>query len=511
MGRNDRPADKRDRKKSGEPKVAKIVKPRAKIISKVTNTHRKIVREAWEDILENQYQEYLRSEKIPSESSEEVLLKAKCDLILLSKDTLVKRLRHGFDKCENLKPIKHLFVDGHYVTKLVDQDVKKTTSNYEKLKRANAKAQHSDPLSHLTYKGQRICKKHITSLASQAALDERQRKEDEAETLRLAMIATDEALINEGKALLNEINGIISVAKTNTILKIAPKHQASAIKSFVKFEHVKNKLFHLPMLEKEGRELVLLLSTAVKNMRQIGSSVEWPSVTTGPRIFTTVGINPQTSSAATKKSNIGKKSPGTMTSDGVHRAISRNMNESVPGLISRTMELCDTKMATYALKKPSNELMPNGYVQVSPDQKDQAITTLANYFKQLRREEIENANSTCKLTHAATYVFSYVPPHLRLDVDDNEPPRKIAFGQGSSSEVASVCSQILGAFHHGAVETSQVAKRRLNTTGIRNNGNNFVYFNIEPGPTPPAQGPMLPVPANNDVQVEPQRKRSRKK
>ena len=76
MGRNDRPADKRGRKESGEPKVANLVKPRTKLIIKVTNTHLKIVREAWEDILENQYQEYLQSEKVPSESSEEVLLKA---------------------------------------------------------------------------------------------------------------------------------------------------------------------------------------------------------------------------------------------------------------------------------------------------------------------------------------------------------------------------------------------------------------------------------------------------
>ena len=82
------------------------------------------------------------------------------------------------------------------------------------------------------------------------------------------------------------------------------------------------------MLEKEGRELVIMMSTAVKSMKEIGSSVEWPSVAKGPQVFTTVGVNSETSYAATKKSNNSNKSPGKMTSDGIHRALSYEQNDS---------------------------------------------------------------------------------------------------------------------------------------------------------------------------------------
>ena len=119
----------------------------------MTNKHLKIVKEAWEDVFNSQYTSYLDFKKIQPGSSEEVLLKAKCDLFSVSKNVLVKRLNNKFDTCENMKPIKHLFVNGDHVTKLVDQDMQKATRNYEKVKRTNTKAQRVDPLSHLTYRG----------------------------------------------------------------------------------------------------------------------------------------------------------------------------------------------------------------------------------------------------------------------------------------------------------------------------------------------------------------------
>jgi len=97
-------------KKSGESTVTKIAKLRTKAITTVTNKHLKIVKEAWEDVFNSQYTSYLVFKKIQPGSSEEVLLKAKCDLFSVSKNVLVKRLNNKFDTCENMKPIKHLFI-----------------------------------------------------------------------------------------------------------------------------------------------------------------------------------------------------------------------------------------------------------------------------------------------------------------------------------------------------------------------------------------------------------------
>jgi len=358
--------------------------------------------------------------------------------------------------------------------------MKKIQKSYAKVKSANAKALTAGQSVSLTYRGKRILKKNLTTDATQAAIDDRQRNEDKTETLRLAMIATDEDVIKSGKALLNQINDIISVAKTQNILKIAAKDQAFAIKCFSDYHNTKQKLWHLPALQSEGRELVLLMSTAVKSTTEIGSSVEWPSVAKGSTIFTTVGINSAASSAATKKSRNNKKSPETMERRSIRHALSKNINKTIPNSAQHTMDLCDATMATHTLKKPSNVLMPNSYVAVSSEQKDEAMKIVSKYLMQQRREAIESqTTSPCKLTHAAMYIFSHLPPQLRFDVADSEPPRQNAFGRGSHSEVASICSQLIGAFHDGAPTESRVKKRRLNTAGIRNEGSNFVPMNIE--------------------------------
>jgi hypothetical protein len=69
--------------------------------------------------------------------------------------------------------------------------MKKIQKSYVKVKGANAKALTAVQSGFLTYKGERIQKENQTSAATRAAIDDRQRNEDKAETLRLAMIATD--------------------------------------------------------------------------------------------------------------------------------------------------------------------------------------------------------------------------------------------------------------------------------------------------------------------------------
>ena len=72
--------------------MAKIGKPRVKVITKLTHKHLKTAKEAWVDIYNRHFESYLISKKIPVEISEEGLLKAKCDHFLLNKDALVKNL-----------------------------------------------------------------------------------------------------------------------------------------------------------------------------------------------------------------------------------------------------------------------------------------------------------------------------------------------------------------------------------------------------------------------------------
>jgi hypothetical protein len=108
--------------------------------------------------------------------------------------------------------------------------------------------QREDQLSQLTYKGKRLLKKYVAATTVQVALDDRERKENEAEVLRSTLTATDQALINKGEALLTRIDETIALANNNLLRKISPSNRDGAIKCFQDALELQPQLWSLPIL-----------------------------------------------------------------------------------------------------------------------------------------------------------------------------------------------------------------------------------------------------------------------